>query len=164
MAGAQERMIKKAVATGVSPTRQLDGFIARFPPPVAKLTKAVLKRMRERLPGAVELIYDKANALAIGFGPDERASNIINSIAVYSNWINLYFFEGDSLPDPERLLKGSGTMVRYIRITSIDDLDRPAVKKLMAEALRAADPPLDRKAERRMLVKQVSKGTRVGAW
>lgn len=157
-------MARQLPASGPSPAKQLDGFIARFQPPIAKLTKAVLKKMRERLPGAVELIYDKANALAIGFGPDERASNAINSIAVYSNWINLYFFEGDSLPDPDGLLKGSGVMVRHIRITSVEDLDRPAVKALMAAALRAADPPLDRKAKRRMLVKQVSKGTKVGSW
>ena len=157
-------MTKKAVAAGASPSRQLDGFLARFSPPMAKLTKAVLKTMRERLPGAVELVYDKANSLVIGFCPDERASHVINSVAVYSNWINLYFFEGDSLPDPDGILQGSGTMVRYIRITSAADLGRPAVKKLMAEALRTADPPLDRKAKRRMVVKQVSKGTRVGAW
>lgn len=157
-------MAKKPPAGSASPARQLDGFIARFPPPIAKLTKAVIKKMRERLPGAVELIYDKANALAIGFGPDERASHSINSIAVYSNWINLYFFEGDSLPDPEGLLKGSGSMVRHIRITTAADLDQPAVKALMAAALRVADPPLDRNAKGRMLVKQVSKGTKVGAW
>ena len=157
-------MKAKAVAPAMAPTQQLDGFIARFSPPLAKLTKAVLKKMRARLPGAVELVYDKANALAIGFGPDERASNIINSIAVYSNWINLYFFAGDSLPDPERLLQGSGSTVRHIRITSAADLDRPAVKALMAAALREADPPLDRKAKRRVLIKQVSKGTKVGSW
>ena len=62
------------------------------------------------------------------------------------------------MPDPEGILQGTGTMVRYIRMTSAADLDRPAVKALMAEALRAADPPLDRKAKRRMLIKQVSKG------
>jgi hypothetical protein len=157
-------MTKKPVAAVVSPARQLDGFITRFQPPIAKLTKAVLKKMRERLPGAVEMVYDKANSLVIGFCPIERASSVINSVAVYSNWINLYFFEGDSLPDPDGILQGSGTMVRYIRITSAADLDRPAVKAVMAAALRAADPPLDRKAKRRMLVKQVSKGTRVGAW
>jgi hypothetical protein len=147
-----------------SPSAQLASFIARFPPPLATLTKAVLKKMRSRLPGAVELVYDKANALAIGFGPDERASNIIHSIAVYSKWINLYFFEGDRLPDPQGLLQGSGTMVRHIRITSVADLDRPAVKALMAAALRLADPPLDPKAKRRMLIKQTSKGTKVGSW
>jgi hypothetical protein len=157
-------MTKKSVAAAVLPSKQLDGFMARFPPPMTKLTKAVLKTMRERLPGAVELVYDKANSLVIGFCPDDRASHVINSVAVYSNWINLYFFEGDSLPDPEGILQGSGTMVRFIRITSAADLDRPAVKALMAAALRAADPPLDRKAKPRMLVKQASKGTKVGAW
>ena len=131
---------------------------------MAKLTRAVIKKMRERLPGAVEMVYDKANALVVGFCPDERASNVINSIAVYSSWINLYFFEGDSLPDPEGILQGSGTMVRFIRITSATDLDRPGVKALMAAALRAADPPLDKKAKPRLLIKQVSRGTKVGAW
>jgi hypothetical protein len=157
-------MAIKRLASNVPPARQLDSFIARFSPPVAKLTKAVLKTMRERLPGSVELVYDKANALAIGFGPDERASNIINSIAVYSNWINLYFFAGDHLPDPDGLLQGSGTTVRHIRITAIADLNRPAVKALMAAALRAADPPLERGAKRRIVIKQVSRGTKVGGW
>jgi hypothetical protein len=157
-------MAIKRPASSLSPARQLDSFIARFSPPMAKLTKAVLKKMRDRLPGAVELIYDKANALAIGFGPDERASNIINSIAVYSNWINLYFFDGDHLPDPEGLLQGAGTTVRHIRITAVADLDRPAVRALMAAARRVADPPLDRLARQRMVIKQVSKGTKVGAW
>lgn len=136
--------------------KQVDSFIARFSPPMAKLTRAVLKTMRDRLPGAVEMVYDKSNSLVIGFCPDERASNVINSIAVHTNWINLYFFEGDSLPDPEGILKGTGTMVRHVRITNAVDLERPAVKALMAEALRRADPPLDRKAKRRIIIKQVS--------
>ena len=123
---------------------------------MAKLTRAVLKTMRDRLPGAVEMVYDKSNSLVIGFCPDQRASNVINSIAVYTNWINLYFFEGDSLPDPEGVLNGTGTVVRHIRITTATDLDRPGVKAVMAEALRRADPPLDRKAKRRIIIKQVS--------
>ena len=89
----------------------------------------------------------------IGFCPDERASNAINSIAVYTKWINLYFFEGDTLPDPEGLLQGTGTMVRNIRITSADDLDRPAVKALMAAAL-SAPIAVDQKTKRRILLKR----------
>ncbi len=136
---------------------ELDKIIARRSPEMAKLTKAVLARLRPRFPGAVEMVYDKKNALVIGFCPDERASNAINSIAVYTKWINLYFFEGDSLPDPEGLLQGTGTMVRNIRINGADDLDRPAVKALMAAALECADPPLDKKAKRRILLKQSSR-------
>ena len=132
----------------------LDRIIAKQPPDMAKLTKAVLAKLRPRFPGAVEMVYDKKRGLVIGFCPDERASNVINSIGVYSKWINLYFFEGDTLPDPDGLLQGSGHTVRHIRITSAADLDRPAVKALMAETLKRADPLLDPRKKRRVIIRQ----------
>jgi hypothetical protein len=135
-------------------TSELDRIIAKQPAAMAKLTRNVLEKMRARFPGATELVYDKKRSLVIGFCPDERASNVINSIAVYSKWINLYFFEGDALPDPEGLLQGTGTTVRSIRLTDAKDLDRPAVKALMAAALEAADPPLDPKNKRRVIIRQ----------
>jgi hypothetical protein len=110
--------------------------------------------MRAHLPGAVELVYDKKNSLVIGFCSADRASNVINSIATYSKWINLFFFEGDTLPDPEGLLQGTGSMVRSIRVTDAAELDRPAVKALIAEARRCAEPPLDPRAKRKALLKQ----------
>ena len=115
--------------------------------------------MRKHLPGAAELVYDKKNSLVIGFCSADRASNVINSIATYSKWINLFFFEGDTLPDPERLLKGTGTMVRSIRITDAGELDRPAVKALIAAAARCAEPPLDRTARRKIVLRQSSRRT-----
>ena len=133
---------------------QLTAIVDARPPEMAKLTKAVLAKVRERLPGSVEMVYDKKNSLVIGFCSAERASNVINSIATYSKWINLYFFEGDTLPDPQGLLQGSGTMVRSIRLTSAADLDRPAVQALMAAARQCAEPPLDPKAKRKVLLKQ----------
>ena len=134
--------------------RELDAIISGRGPEMAKLTKAVLAKMRERLPGSVEMVYDKKNTLVIGFCSADRASNVINSIATYTRWINLYFFEGDTLPDPEGLLQGSGSMVRSIRVTSAADLDKPAVKALIAEAVKCAHPPLDKKAARKTLLKQ----------
>src|SRR5688572_9996924 len=133
---------------------QLTAIIDRRPPEMAKLTKAVLAKIRRHLPGAVEMVYDKKNSLVIGFCAAARVSNVINSIAVYSKWINLYFFEGDTLPDPEGLLQGTGSMVRSIRVTEAAELDRPAVKALMAEARKCAEPPLDPKAKRKVLLKQ----------
>jgi len=133
---------------------ELDKVIAQRSPEMAKLTKAVLAKLRPRFPGATELVYDKKNSLVIGFCPDDRASDVINSIAVYRNWINLYFFEGDALPDPERLLQGTGSIVRSIRIIDAKDLDRPAVKALMKAARDAADPPLNPKARRRVIIRQ----------
>ena len=135
-------------------SKDLDRIIAKQTPRMVQLTRHVLVKLRERFPGAVEMVYDKKRGMVVGFCPDERASNVINSIGVYSKWINLYFFEGDSLPDPDGLLQGSGHTVRHIRIDSAADLDRPAVKALMAEALKRADPPLDPKARRRVIIRQ----------
>lgn len=136
---------------------QLTAIIDARPSAMAKLTKAVLAKVRERIPGSIELVYDKKNSLVIGFCSAERASNVINSIAVYSRWINLYFFEGDTLPDPDGLLQGTGSMVRSIRVTEAAALDRPAVKALMAEARQRAEPPLNVRAKRRVLLKQPSR-------
>jgi hypothetical protein len=150
---------RSSVATATQ-AAQLDAFIAKYSPDMAKLAKAVLKTMRARLPGAVEMVSDRYNALVIGWCPTERAWDVINSIAVYPRWVNLFFFEGDTLPDPEKLLQGSGNLVRHIRLTSASDLDKPAVKALMAEALKRADPPLDPKAKRRLIIGSISKKQR----
>jgi hypothetical protein len=136
---------------------QLTAIIDRRPPEMAKLTKAVLAKVRQRLPGAVEMVYDKKNSLVIGFCAAAKASNVINSIAVYSKWINLYFFEGDTLPDPEGLLQGSGSMVRSIRVIDAAELDRPAVKALMAAAVKCSEPPLDSRAKRTIFLKQAAR-------
>jgi hypothetical protein len=132
----------------------IDRMIAKLPPDMATLTKAVLVKMRSRLPGATEMVYEKKRALVIGFCPDDRPMHAINSIATYTKWLNLYFFEGDNLPDPEGLLDGSGVAVRHIRITDAKDLDRPGIKALMAAAREAADPPLNPKAKRRVIIRQ----------
>ena len=132
----------------------MDQIIKRLPPEMASLTRAVLAKMRKLLPGAVEMVYDKSNSLVIGFCPCEKPSSAINSIAVYRRWINLYFFEGDALPDPEGLLQGTGTTVRSIRIINARELDRPAVKALIAEARKRSEPRLNPKARRKVVIRQ----------
>src|SRR5215470_12696500 len=127
-----------------SPEGQLAGFIARYTPEIAARAHAALARMRARLPGAVELVYDNYNALAIGFAPGERASEAIFSIALYPRWVTLFFLRGKELPDPHRLLQGSGKIVRSIVLEDDATLDRPAVRALMARALERAAKPIDR--------------------
>ncbi|HZS09749.1 MAG TPA: hypothetical protein VFD58_33290 [Blastocatellia bacterium] len=139
-----------------SPEKQLADFIARYTPEIGALARAALARMRARLPGAVELVYDNYNALVIGFGPTERASDAIFSIALYPRWVNLFFLKGASLPDPQKLLKGSGKVVRHIVLEDAATLDKPAVQKLIAHALKSAARPLDGTGPGRIIIKSVS--------
>lgn len=113
-------------------------------------------KMRARLPGAVQLVYDNYNALAIGFGPSERASEAIFSIALYPRWVTLFFLQGAGLPDPGRLLKGGGKVVRHIVLTSAADLDQAAIQQLMAEALRRAEAGIDPSTPGCLVIRSVS--------
>jgi hypothetical protein len=143
--------------TAKSPAIQLGGFLAKFRPDVAASATAAVVKMRKRLPGAIELVYDNYNALAIGFGPTERASDAVFSIAVFPRWVILCFLQsGAELPDPEGLLEGTGRKNRHLRLQSPDDLDRRAVRALMKEALARSDVPIDRSAKNRTVIKSVS--------
>jgi hypothetical protein len=139
-----------------SPRQQLAGFMARYSPEIERLAVATLRKMRARLPGATELVYDNYNALAIGFGPSERASECVFSIALFPRWVSLFFFEGRQLSDPDGLLKGTGKQVRHIVLRSVGDLDRPGVRALMTQALKIADPPMPTRGRGRIVIKSVS--------
>lgn len=141
----------------LSPKMQLDGFIAKFEPAIAAQTKKVLVVMRKRLPGALELVYDNYNALAVGFAPTERASDAIFSIAVYPKWVSLFLFGGQKLKDPQKLLKGSGNTVRHIVLKDgVATLDDPDVRALMDQCLKIADPALDPKQKYRLIIRSIS--------
>src|SRR5258707_13746442 len=57
--------------------------------------------------------------------------------------LSLAFLRGAKLPDPEKLLEGTGKGVRHVKLRSVADVKRPGVKKLITEAakLNKKDPP-----------------------
>jgi hypothetical protein len=141
-----------------TPTQELAGFLAKYDPAVATIARAALARLRARLPGATEIVYDNYNALAVGFGPGpgDRASEAIFSIAVYPRWVSLFFLQGVRLKDPAKLLKGSGTRVRHIVLGEARDIGSADVDALIAAALAAAMKPIDPKAKRQLIIKSIS--------
>ncbi len=143
-----------------SPAAQLEDCIAKFSPEIAVRARTVLQKLRSRLPGAVEMVYDNYYALVIGFCPREKASEVILSVAVYPRWINLCFFAGNWLPDPQKLLRGSGKINRYIRLDDPEMLDTPAVKALTKAAVENASRPLDRKQSGKIVIASVSANQR----
>ncbi|MBX7185538.1 MAG: hypothetical protein K1Y01_10380 [Vicinamibacteria bacterium] len=141
---------------GLSPAKQWDIFLSRFDPKIKALVRGALLRLRKRLPGAVELVYDNYNALVIGFGATDRASDALFSLAIYPKWVNLFFLQGAGLDDSEGLLQGSGNVVRHIRLSAPLLLDDPRVRDLMDRAKAQAAKAIDPRAKRRMIIKAVS--------
>ena len=98
----------------MDPEVEIEGFIAKLTDEVAGQLRAARIKMRERLPGALEIVYDNFNALAIGYGPTERSKDIIFSIAGFPLWVSRFLVGGPFLSDPKGLLKGEGSTVRHI--------------------------------------------------
>jgi len=147
---------RKTVKASPTPKAELEGFIAKFMPDVAKVARSALAKIRKLTPGAHELVYDNYNALAIGFSPTEKASDVIVSIALYPRWVTLFFLAGKGLPDPKKRLKESGARVRHIKLESAKDLDHPDIRALFAAALERAKTPLDAMNRGKLLIKSVS--------
>jgi hypothetical protein len=139
-----------------TPKAQLDAFIDKYSPDVAALGRRAFAHMRKRLPAANVLVYDNYNALAIGFGPSERSSDIVFSLAFYPRWVSLFFAKGAGLPDPGRRLKGSGSVVRHIVLEKISVLNEPEVVELMSNALERAGGSLRDGPRGKVIIKSVS--------
>ncbi|HEX7420403.1 MAG TPA: DUF1801 domain-containing protein [Thermoanaerobaculia bacterium] len=138
----------------MTPQKQLDGFLAKYTPELAKTAKTMLRKMRKRLPGAVEMVYDNWNGLVIGFGPTERPSEAILSLLLLPEHVTLCFLNGAALRDPDKLLRGSGNQVRHIRLSDPDHLDQSDVNSLIEQAVAKSVKPIA--GPGRLIIKSIS--------
>jgi len=130
---------------GPSAASRLAGFLAEYEPSIRRLARAVLAKMRRRLPGATQLVYDNYNALVVAFSATGRAGDAVFSIALYPRWVTLFFAKGAKLADPTNRLAGSGKTFRHVVLARPADLDAPDMKALFARALALAAPPIPKR-------------------
>jgi hypothetical protein len=112
--------------------------------------------MRKRLPTAHELVYDNYNCFVIGYSPSLRPSDAILSIAASANGVGLCFIRGKGLPDPHRLLKGSGNQTRSIHLDTASTLSSPGVQQLIDEAVRRSRTPFRPRGQGSLVIRSVS--------
>ncbi len=60
---------------------------------------------------------------------------LVCSIATHSDHTNLEFYHGTSLPDPKRLLEGTGKSLRHVKLRAADDVKPALLTPLLREAV-----------------------------
>jgi hypothetical protein len=146
----------KVALTRSDAEKQLRSFIGKFEPRHQTLIRAVRKAIRKRFPTANELAYDNYNFFVIGYSPTERPSDAIVSMAAGANGVGLCFIRGARLPDPNRILLGSGKQTRFIRLESVGVLSRPEVQALVAAAVAQTETPLPATGGGKLVIRSVS--------
>ncbi len=102
------------------------------------------------------MVYDNYNFFVIGYGPSERASEAIISIAAYARGVGLALLQGATLPDPEGLLEGCGNFNRFLRRASAADLDQPRSWRSCAPPSPQSKVPMPARGPVRTVVKSIS--------
>lgn len=142
-------------------SESLREFLAKFTPEIAGAGRRALAQMRKLVPGAIEMVYDNFYALVIGFGPSERPSEAIFSVVINPRYVSLCLLQGAKLPDPAKRLRGSGNVVRNVRLYNAGEpdahvLDDPEVRSLINVALNHAKVPMPDRARRKLIIRAIA--------
>lgn len=143
-----------------TPEEQLESFIAKFDRILGKQIRECRSAMRKRFPTANELVYDNYNFFVIGYCTTQRPSDCVVSLAINAKGIGLSFYHGATLPDPSRILQGSGKQNRFVRLDSVDSLRRPEVEDLLDAAQAQADPPFVKSGRGMLVIRSISEKQR----
>lgn len=88
-------------------------------------------------PDSNELIYH-THALTSVFSISDKLGDAYAMIPIYTSHLNLGFNKGTLLKDPDRLLTGTGNLIRHIPISQKSDYRNSKVKALIEEAIAFA--------------------------
>ena len=99
--------------------------------PVVEALRALVL---EADPHACEVVRLGDHAATYGVGPRKTIDGYAY-ILPHARWVNLGFYQGAGLPDPEARLEGTGARMRHLKVRSPEDVNDPAVRALLEVAL-----------------------------
>ncbi len=93
-------------------------------------------------PASNELLYH-THALTAVFSLSERLSDAFCMLPIYTKHVNLGFNKGTLLADPQRLLQGTGKLIRHVPVATPSSYRQAPVEALVRAALELAEEDLD---------------------
>jgi hypothetical protein len=106
-----------------------------YPPSAQTLARQARRILLELLPGTEENVDASAAVIGYGYGPGYKG--LICTLIVSKSGVKLGLVRGAELPDPNRLLEGSGRLHRYVSLKTPSDLRKPGLEQLVRAAEKA---------------------------
>lgn len=97
----------------------------------------------ELYPDSNELVYH-TYALTAVFSISDKLSDAFCMLPIYTNHLNLGFNKGKLLQDPNKLLTGTGNLIRHIDVKKPTDYRNIQVKALIKQAIAFAIKDMDK--------------------
>jgi hypothetical protein len=161
-AGRRSVRVKAEVPDGTqsaaarrSAEAELRTLIAKFAPAHLRLIGAMRRWLLTRLPTAHEVVYEYRDCFVISYSPSEHGYEGALAIRASADGVMLYFNRGKELPDPAKLLQGSG-QTRWIHVEGASTLARPEVACLTDEAIARNGVPFARAGRGSMVIRSTA--------
>src|SRR6516162_9565193 len=135
---------------------QLRTLIDRFAPAHLRLIAAMRRWLRKRLPTAHEVVYEYRDWFVISYSPNEHGYEGVLGIRADADGVKLFVNRCKELPDPAKLLKGSGSQCRSINVEGASTLARPEVACLIDEAIARNPVPFARAGRGSVVIRSAS--------
>jgi hypothetical protein len=119
------------------PPKDLLDLLKAYDRGVQELAIELRQLVLEELAPCCEYILE-VYIVAMHYGPTHKMKDAICYIGVQKDHVNLGFLHGSRLADPQRILEGTGKQMRHIKIRSMEDLLRPAIRPYLQEACERA--------------------------
>jgi hypothetical protein len=113
--------------------------ISKADPQAQELARELREMIVAIMPEVVEVSWPKLRIASYGVGPRKNTEHFCY-ISAQKHDINLGFYYGAELPDPQDLLNGTGKRLRHVKLHDIGALKNPALKSLLKFATRHRMP------------------------
>jgi hypothetical protein len=112
---------------GATRNAAVDAWLADRPEALGAIARAWFERMRQCGNDVRELLHDYHPTVCV----DDAAFGYVN---VFRDHVNVGFFHGAFLPDPQGLLEGTGKRMRHVKLRPGVEPDASALDALIAAA------------------------------
>jgi hypothetical protein len=139
-----------------NPPLELLRFLARHDPATRSLAIGLRLVVLDAIAPCHEYIFQMRPKVVLLYGATSRVmADGICQIAVFRHHVTLVFPEGVDLEDPAKILRGSGTTMRHVRVTQPNDLARSELRPLLRQARTLAAVAAKAEPSRRGVVTRV---------
>jgi hypothetical protein len=120
-------------------------YLAEYDVRVGELALALREMVLNEAPRATETVF-RGYALSTAYSFTEKWTEGFCHIVVYPRHVNIGFNRAAELDDPDRLLIGSGKIIRHLTVAEQDDLKKPYLRAFIGAAIKQSKAELAEKA------------------
>lgn len=118
----------------VSKDSSFDEMVASFSTEVQEVTQQLRALVDDVYPDAVEVVWGQQKNAGYGVGPKKMSEHFCY-IAPQTTYVNLGFFYGASLTDPDGMLEGTGKALRHVKVHELNEATKSGLRSLLIEAV-----------------------------